>query len=42
MPKYKVGDSMIENKCIYGPCCDCIFSECIYTEEYEFEGIGRG
>lgn len=32
----------MEEKCIYGPCCDCIFTECIYTEEDEFEGYGRG
>lgn len=42
MPKLKAGDIMMENKCIYGPCCECIFTECIYTEEDEFEGMGRG
>lgn len=42
MAKYKVGDIMIENECIYRPCYECIFTECIYTEEDEFEGTGRG
>ena len=42
MPKYKVGDIMIENTCIYGPCYECVFTECVYTEEDEFEGMGRG
>ena len=42
MAKLKAGDIMMENKCIYGPCCECIFTECVYTEEDEFEGMGRG
>ena len=33
---------IIADECIYGPRCNCIFTECIYTEEDEFEGMGRG
>lgn len=42
MGNYKVGDILMENNCIYGPCYDCVFTDCIYTEEDEFEGMGRG
>lgn len=42
MSKFKIGDIMMESGCIYGPCSECIFTECIYTEEDEFEGMGRG
>lgn len=42
MSKFKIGDIMMESGCIYGPCSECVFTECIYTEEDEFEGMGRG
>lgn len=42
MTNYKVGDILMESNCIYGPCRECVFTECIYTEEDEFEGMGRG
>ena len=37
MTNYKVGDILMGSGCIYGPC-----SECVFTEEDEFEGMGRG
>ena len=42
MTNYKVGDILMGSGCIYGPCNECVFTECIYTEEDEFEGMGRG
>lgn len=42
MSKFKIGDIIMGDGCIYGPCYECVFTECIYTEEDEFEGMGRG
>ena len=37
-------DGLLEEgySCIYGPCKDCVFTQCNYTTEDEFDGLGRG